>query len=96
MLLSLRKIAGIRSLRRGEQIFDRQSKATDIFFVVRGSVRIVNYSLSGREITLDDVTKGGHFGELAAIDGEPRSASVMALADCVIVSMPQKVFFIGS
>ena len=76
----------------GEQIFDRQSQATDVFFVVRGSVRIVNYSLSGREITLDDVTKGGHFGELAAIDGAPRSASVMALSDCVIVSMPQKVF----
>ena len=76
----------------GEQIFDRQSKTTDVFFVVRGSVRIVNYSLSGREIALDDVIQGGHFGELAAIDGEPRSASVMALADCVIVSMPQKVF----
>ena len=76
----------------GEQIFDRQSKTTDVFFVVRGSVRIVNYSLSGREITLDDIGHGGHFGELAAIDGQPRSASVMALSDCVIVSMPQKVF----
>jgi len=76
----------------GEQIFDRQSQTTDVFFVVRGNVRIVNYSLSGREITLDDVKQGGHFGELAAIDGAPRSASVMALSDCVIVSMPQKVF----
>ena len=76
----------------GEQILDRQSQTTDVFFVVRGKVRIVNYSLSGREITLDDVNQGGHFGELAAIDDEPRSASVMALTDCVIVSMPQKVF----
>ncbi len=35
-----------------EQIIDRQSKSSDIFFVVEGRVRVVNYSLSGKEITL--------------------------------------------
>jgi len=91
-LAKLEEYCRYKKFATGEQIFDRQSKTTDVFFVVRGSVRIVNFSLSGREITLDDVTQGGHFGELAAIDGEPRSASVMALADSVIVSMPQKIF----
>ena len=59
-----------------EQIIDRQSETKDVFFVVEGKVRVVNYSVSGREITLDDIEAGGHFGELAAIDGLPRSASV--------------------
>ncbi len=75
-----------------EQIIDRQSDTRDVIFVVRGKVRIVNFSLSGREITLDDIPQGGHFGDLAAIDDEPRSASVMAATDCVIVAVPAKDF----
>ncbi len=75
-----------------EQIIDRQSETTDVFFVVHGDVRVVNYSLSGREITLDDLTEGNYFGELAALDGEPRSASVMALSDCLVAALPQDRF----
>ena len=75
-----------------QPIFDRHSETKDVFFVVRGRVRVVNYSMSGREITLDDINQGGHFGELSAIDGEPRSASVMALSDCLIVALPRPHF----
>ncbi len=76
----------------GEQIIDRQSEATDIFFVIEGSVRVVNYSYSGREVTFDDLESGSYFGELAAIDGEPRSASVMAITPCYIACMSQERF----
>ena len=75
-----------------EQIIDRQSESTDVFFVLSGEIRVVIYSLSGREITLDDLSAGGYFGELAAIDGEPRSASVMALTDCLVASLCQDHF----
>ena len=75
-----------------EQIIDRQSDTQDVYFVVTGAARVVIYSLSGREITLDNVNAGGHFGDLAAIDGEPRSASVMALRDTVIASLSQERF----
>jgi len=75
-----------------EQIIDRQNITTDVYFIVQGTVRVVNYSLSGREITLDDLTVGDSFGELAAIDSQPRSASVMALTDCSIASLGQAQF----
>lgn len=75
-----------------EQIIDRQSETRDVCFVVRGRVRVVNYSLSGREITLDDIQEGSYFGELAAIDNRPRSASVMALSECMIASLPPEHF----
>ena len=81
-----------RSYGANEQIIDRQSEATDVFFVREGCARVVNYSISGREITLDDIGCGGHFGELAAIDGQPRSASVMALTHCSVAIMPQERF----
>ena len=81
-----------RNYGANEQIIDRQSEATDVFFVREGWARVVNYSISGREITLDDIGCGGHFGELAAIDGQPRSASVMALTNCSVAIMSQECF----
>lgn len=70
-----------------EQIIDRHSEARDIFFIVEGSARVANFSLSGREITLDDLKQGAHFGELAAIDGYPRSASVVALSNSYLAML---------
>ena len=61
-----------RTYSAGEQIIDQHSDSRDIYFVTSGRVRVVNYSLSGREITFDDLEPGSHFGELAAIDGLPR------------------------
>jgi len=77
---------------KDEQIIDRQSDSRDIFFVVSGRVRVVIYSLSGREVTLDDNEPGSFFGELAAIDGYPRSASVMALRETLVASLPPQSF----
>lgn len=62
-----------------QEIINREDKNSDLIFVQKGKVRIVVYTVSGREITLDDVEAGGFFGELAAIDDAPRSATVFAL-----------------
>lgn len=76
----------------GEQIIDRESDSRDVYFVVQGAVRIVIYSASGRELTLDDLLTGAFFGELAAIDGLPRSASAMAVQDSTVASLPADQF----
>jgi len=75
-----------------EQIIDRASDSHDVYFVVRGLVRVVNYSYAGREVSYDDIETGGLFGELAAIDGEPRSANVVALADTTVASLSPALF----
>jgi CRP-like cAMP-binding protein len=75
-----------------EQIIDREGDGSDLCFVVEGRVRVVNYSASGREITLDDIVAGEFFGELAAIDGRPRSANVMALTATHIATLPRAQF----
>ena len=75
-----------------EQIVDRQAESSDLCFVVEGRVRVVNYSASGREITLDDLGAGEYFGELAAIDGRPRSANVMALSSTLIATLSREQF----
>jgi CRP-like cAMP-binding protein len=39
-------------------------------------------------LSLEDIEAGGHFGELACIDGQPRSASVVALLNTVVATVP--------
>ncbi len=66
--------------------------AHHIYFVIEGTVRIVNYSPSGREIAFANIRKGSYFGELGALTAKPRSASVIAVTDCRLASMAPPVF----
>ncbi len=78
-----------RRCRAGEQILDKDS---DVYFVVTGAMQIVNYSLTGREIAFAKLDAGSFFGELSAIDGAPRSASVVAAQESLIAAMPASLF----
>jgi CRP-like cAMP-binding protein len=73
----------------GEQIIDRETQSSDVFFVARGSVRVIDYSTSGhREVVFDEIGAGGFFGELAAIDGEPRSVNIVAIGETLTAALP--------
>ena len=63
----------------GEWIIDRDTPENDVYFIVQGRARVMRFSESGtRDVVLDEIPAGGFFGELAAIDGEPRSAHIVA------------------
>lgn len=81
-----------RTYAEGEQIIDRETDSQDVFFVVAGGTRVVNYSPAGREVSFDDIGGGGCFGELAALDGQPRSAAVVATRETVTASLPAAAF----
>ena len=66
---NVEKSCSWKHYRSQEQIIDRHSESSDVFFMVTGKVRVVNYSLSGREITFDDVGDGRYFGELPYLCG---------------------------
>tara|TARA_R110002110_G_scaffold85816_3_gene223647 strand:+ start:23012 stop:23710 length:699 start_codon:yes stop_codon:yes gene_type:complete len=75
-----------------DTIIDRETESRDVYFIVEGRVRVVNFSISGREITFDEMEPGGVFGELAALDGMPRSAAVVALTDTLVASISPDTF----
>jgi CRP-like cAMP-binding protein len=81
-----------KSCQPDQEIIGRESGSRDVFFVVVGEVRIVNYSFSGREVSYEDIGPGHLFGELAAIDGKPRSASVVSLDESLLAMMPAGAF----
>jgi len=76
----------------GEQILEKSSTSRDVFFVVEGTVNIVNFGVSGREVAYASVETGQYFGELSAIDGRPRSANVIASKKCILASLSPESF----
>ena len=81
-----------RTVHANEPIVNRDSDSHDVFFVVRGRCRIVNFSPSGREVAYALAGPGDFFGEMAAIDGLPRSATVVALEDTVLGAITPQSF----
>ena len=79
-------------LTAGEQVFDKESDTLDVYFVIEGSVRILNVISDEREVALADIDAGNCFGELAAIDGLKRSARVIATADTLLASLDGPAF----
>src|SRR5262249_51790297 len=73
-------------------IITQDDLAQDVLFVRHGQVRVVQFTASGREISYADIGPGGHFGEMAAIDGGPRSAYIIALHDTVAGVLSGKDF----
>ena len=70
-----------------QPVLDRGGDTHEICFIVSGAVRVVNYSAGGREVSFADIAAGGTVGELAAIDGQPRSAGGVALEHTLIASL---------
>ena len=77
---------------RDDQIIDQQSATQEVYFISKGSVRVVNLTTSGKEVALEVLKPGMCFGELSAIDGGLRSSSVIAIEPSVLISMPAKIF----
>jgi len=81
-----------RSVDAGQSLLHRDEHNSDVFFVVAGRLRVTVYSAAGKQITFRDLSQGGHFGEIAAIDGQPRSADVQTLAPSVVASLDRAAF----
>jgi CRP/FNR family cyclic AMP-dependent transcriptional regulator len=68
-------------------VVDHLDRSTEVFFLVSGAVRVTLYSAAGREVAFRDLRAGDFFGELSAIDGEPRSASAVALTESQLAAL---------
>jgi CRP-like cAMP-binding protein len=81
-----------RRASRNEWLIDFQDESNDVLFVARGTVRVKLQSVSGREVLLREINAGEFFGELAAIDNQPRSSGIVAVTDVTVARMPASVF----
>ena len=70
---------------RGALIFAKGDPGSRVIAVLDGTVRISVPTINGHEVVLAQVSRGEVFGELALIDGQPRSANATAIENCELM-----------
>ena len=67
-----------RRYERGEPIVNYLDPSDEVFFITAGEAHVTIYSHAGKVVSFGELGSGEVFGEYAAIDHAPRSASVEA------------------
>ena len=78
-------------LKKGDFVFEEGDEAIFAYVLTEGVIEIVQ-TTKGEQRVLGKVEKGTVFGEMAIIDGFPRSASARAAADCKVQEVGHKEF----
>jgi CRP-like cAMP-binding protein len=81
-----------RSVRRGATIFAKGDPGTGLMAVLWGSVKMSVPTADGREVVLNIINPGEIFGEMALLDGRPRSADAVAMDDCELMVIDRRDF----
>ena len=76
----------------GNYIFLEDSEGEQCFFVLKGSVKVTRLSKDGREVILAMLNEGEFFGEMSLLDGESRSANVIALEKTKVLTLDRNDF----
>ena len=77
------------SFARGAEIIAVGAPAKEMFVVRKGRVAIRVH-----DRTVEELGPGGIFGEMALVEHTPRSASAVAIEDCELVPINERMFII--
>jgi len=82
-----------RKYENGEMILHEEDDDVHTFFMIaEGSVHVTALTSEGKQTILATLRKGEFFGEMAILDGEPRSASVVSAENCVLLLLYRRPF----
>lgn len=79
-----------RRIRRGQILFQRGDPGSTMLLIVSGEVRISLPAVTGRDQVLRIFTAGEVFGEIALLDGRPRTADGVALTNCTLLVLERR------
>lgn len=91
-ILYLEKKSLHKIFSNGQDIIRAGEFNSNVFFVLSGKASAYNYNSSGRSVSYAQFNTGTFFGEISAIDGLCRSATVVAKEDCVLAVLSAKDF----
>jgi len=91
-LLKISNEFNINKLKKGKTIFYQEDESTDLYIVLEGAVKACLIDPEGKELMLNILKKGDFFGELSLLDGKPRSATTITVADSVVGILKREKF----
>jgi CRP/FNR family cyclic AMP-dependent transcriptional regulator len=77
---------------RRTSIVAKGDPGSSLFVICQGTVKISVPSADGHDAVLDLIGKGEVFGEIALLDGRPRTADVVAITDCELFVIERRDF----
>jgi len=86
------RISEFKEFGKDEIIFSEGEEGDSMFIIMKGRVKVYKSSSSGQIKTLDILEKGDFLGEMAILDKEIRSASVMTVEDTEVLVLKRAVF----
>jgi len=86
--LALLNQLNVRTYKRNEVVVQKGQPSAELFFLLSGRLKVIDYSPSGREVGFVFIEAGSHFGELALIDGKTRSATILATEKATVALLP--------
>lgn len=78
-----------RTVEKGAYVMHKGSPGDHLVFLLSGRVQVLDVTEDGREIVLSSLSPGDYVGEMAVIDGQPRSASVQAADTSLVAFLPR-------
>jgi CRP-like cAMP-binding protein len=81
-----------RRYSKGQFIFQQGDPGLCLYLVESGKVKIASFSSEGKGLVLNLFGPGDFFGELALLDGEPRSADALAQVPCQLLLLQRDDF----
>lgn len=91
-LQSIADKCSTRTFKAGTILFRENEIGTTFYLVVSGAIKIYTTNKHGEDKIMTILTNGDSFGELALLDGKPRSATAQAIEDTKVVSLAAKPF----
>ncbi len=76
-----------KSYTKDSVIFNRGDAGSSLLLIYSGSVRIGVQSLDGKDAVFRFLNEGEYFGEIALLDGRPRTADAYAHTDCELLAI---------
>jgi CRP/FNR family cyclic AMP-dependent transcriptional regulator len=88
----LASYAHTKAVAAGSTIFAKGDPGNSLFAVCTGTVKISNHSADGKDAVFNLINAGEIFGEIALLDGQPRTAEAHALTDCELMLIDRRDF----
>jgi len=86
----LAAVAVRKTCRKGERIFSQGDEGDSLYCVVSGRVRIEAVGSAGQEVFLNELNAGDCFGEIAVVDGLPRTAGATATEPTALLAIHRR------
>lgn len=81
-----------KSVPRATAVFAKGDPGSSLFAICRGTVKISSPSVDGHDALFNLIGKGAIFGEIALLDGGPRTADAVAVTDCDFFMIERRDF----